>query len=63
MDKLRKVRKGIAKILVVLTIMWCIVELNSDIVIAGVDDYIDWHSENYVDLLNSGNEIYQDASN
>lgn len=46
MDKLGK---GIAKILVVLTIMWCIKGLNNNIVIAGEDDYIDWHSITYVD--------------
>lgn len=45
MKLMDKLRKGIAKILVALTIMWCIVGLNSDIVIAGVDDYIDWQSQ------------------
>ena len=44
-----KFGKGIAKILVALTIMWCIIGLKSDIVIGGVDDYIDWQSVNYID--------------
>lgn len=43
-----KFSKPIVKILVILTIMWCIAGLNSGIVIAGVNDYIDWHSENYM---------------
>ena len=46
MDRFRKV---IIKIFVALTIMGCIVGLNSNIVIAGEDDYIDWHSVTYVD--------------
>ena len=52
MKLMDKLRKGIAKILVALTIMWCIVGLNSDIIIAEADDYIDWQSVTYVDLLN-----------
>ena len=54
---MNKFSKWTAKILIAMTIIWCATGLNSDIVNAKANDYIDWKGVTYVDLLNLEGDI------
>lgn len=54
---MNKLSKWTAKILIAMTIIWCAAGLNSDIVNAKANDYIDWKGVTYVDLLNLEGDI------